>query len=78
MNRYNLLCIFYLAFGAFFYGYDSGLTTSVIGYPQVSAGVLPKRSQAYECTVHLLLQPGCYSVSDLWIETERPIARFYS
>ena len=35
MNQYNLLCIFYLAFGAFFYGYDSGLTTSVIGYPQV-------------------------------------------
>jgi len=35
MNNYGLLCIIYLTFGAFFYGYDSGLTTSVIGYPGV-------------------------------------------
>lgn len=34
MNRYNLLCIIYCSFGAFFYGYDSGLTTSIIGYPE--------------------------------------------
>ncbi|KAK5173550.1 uncharacterized protein LTR77_002231 [Saxophila tyrrhenica] len=34
MNNYNLLCIFYCSFGAFFYGYDSGLTTSIIGYPE--------------------------------------------
>ncbi|OAL24111.1 hypothetical protein AYO20_10723 [Fonsecaea nubica] len=34
MNRYNLVCIIYCSFGAFFYGYDSGLTTSIIGYPE--------------------------------------------
>lgn len=34
MNKYNLLCIIYCSFGAFFYGYDSGLTTSIIGYPE--------------------------------------------
>jgi MFS family permease len=34
MNTYNLLCIIYCSFGAFFYGYDSGLTTSIIGYPE--------------------------------------------
>ncbi|KIW89540.1 uncharacterized protein Z519_09696 [Cladophialophora bantiana CBS 173.52] len=34
MNNYGLLCVIYLTFGAFFYGYDSGLTTSVIGYPR--------------------------------------------
>ncbi|OAP65560.1 hypothetical protein AYL99_01532 [Fonsecaea erecta] len=34
MNNYGLVCIIYLTFGAFFYGYDSGLTTSVIGYPR--------------------------------------------
>jgi hypothetical protein len=37
MNRYNLLCIIYASFGAFFYGYDSGLTTSIIGYPEFIA-----------------------------------------
>ncbi|OAL39647.1 hypothetical protein AYO20_01044 [Fonsecaea nubica] len=36
MNDYGLLCIIYLTFGAFFYGYDSGLTTSVIGYPRLT------------------------------------------
>ena len=34
MNKYNLWCIIYTSFGAFFYGYDSGLTTSIIGYPE--------------------------------------------
>lgn len=34
MNKYNLWCIIYCSFGAFFYGYDSGLTTSIIGYPE--------------------------------------------
>ena len=29
-----LFCIFFCSFGAFFYGYDSGLTTSIIGYPE--------------------------------------------
>ena len=33
MNRYNLLCIIYVTFGSFFYGYDSGCTTSIFGYP---------------------------------------------
>jgi MFS family permease len=32
--RYNIYSIVILSFGAFFYGYDSGLTTSIIGYPQ--------------------------------------------
>lgn len=34
MNGYNLWCIIFCSFGAFFYGYDSGLTTSIIGYPE--------------------------------------------
>lgn len=34
MNNYSLCCIIYTSFGAFFYGYDSGLTTSIIGYPE--------------------------------------------
>jgi MFS family permease len=33
VNRYNLLCIIYVTLGAFFYGYDSGCTTSILGYP---------------------------------------------
>ena len=33
LNRYNLLCITYVTLGAFFYGYDSGCTTSILGYP---------------------------------------------
>ncbi|OAP59588.1 hypothetical protein AYL99_06886 [Fonsecaea erecta] len=33
MNRYNLLCIVYACLGSVFYGYDSGCTTSVLGYP---------------------------------------------
>ena len=32
MNNYNLLCIIYACFGAVFYGYDSGCTTSILGY----------------------------------------------
>lgn len=34
MNQYTLWCIIYTSFGAFFYGYDSGLTTSIIAYPE--------------------------------------------
>ena len=34
MNKFGLWCILYTSFGAFFYGYDSGLTTSIIGYPE--------------------------------------------
>ncbi|KAK5170394.1 uncharacterized protein LTR77_004981 [Saxophila tyrrhenica] len=34
MNGYNLWCIIFTCFGAFFYGYDSGLTTSIIAYPE--------------------------------------------
>lgn len=34
MNKFRLWCILYTSFGAFFYGYDSGLTTSIIGYPE--------------------------------------------
>lgn len=34
MNKFRLWCIIYTSFGAFFYGYDSGLTTSIIGYPE--------------------------------------------
>ncbi|EHY61244.1 hypothetical protein HRR83_008945 [Exophiala dermatitidis] len=34
MNSYQLWCLIYCSFGAFFYGYDSGLTTSIIGYPE--------------------------------------------
>jgi hypothetical protein len=34
MSGYNVLVILYVAFGAFFYGYDSALTTSIFGYPQ--------------------------------------------
>jgi hypothetical protein len=34
MNNYGLWCILYTSFGAFFYGYDSGLTTSIIAYPE--------------------------------------------
>ncbi|KIW08633.1 uncharacterized protein PV09_00589 [Verruconis gallopava] len=33
-NRFNIVSICILSFGAFFYGYDSGLTTSILGYPQ--------------------------------------------
>lgn len=33
MNRYNLLCLIYLTCGSVFYGYDSGCTTSILGYP---------------------------------------------
>ena len=33
LNKYNTLCIFYVASGAVFYGYDSGLMTSIFGYP---------------------------------------------
>ncbi|KIW35550.1 uncharacterized protein PV07_02240 [Cladophialophora immunda] len=33
MNKYNLLCIIYVCLGSVFYGYDSGCTTSVLGYP---------------------------------------------
>jgi MFS family permease len=33
ITRYNLLCIIYVTLGAFFYAYDSGCTTSVLGYP---------------------------------------------
>jgi MFS family permease len=36
-NRFNIYSICILSFGAFFYGYDSGLTTSIIGYPQFIA-----------------------------------------
>lgn len=35
MNTYGLLWIFYTSFGAFFYGYSPGLTTSIIGYPEL-------------------------------------------
>jgi MFS family permease len=34
MNKYNFFCVLFCSFGAFFYGYDSGLTTSIIGYPE--------------------------------------------
>ncbi|KAK3058684.1 hypothetical protein LTR09_000249 [Extremus antarcticus] len=34
MNGYNLWCIIFCCFGAFFYGYDSGFTTSIIAYPE--------------------------------------------
>ncbi|EHY61251.1 hypothetical protein HRR83_008951 [Exophiala dermatitidis] len=34
LTSYNLKCLFFIAFGAFFYGYDSGCTTSIFGYPQ--------------------------------------------
>ncbi|EXJ74870.1 uncharacterized protein A1O5_01566 [Cladophialophora psammophila CBS 110553] len=34
LTAYNLKCLFFIAFGAFFYGYDSGCTTSIFGYPQ--------------------------------------------
>ncbi|KIW85243.1 hypothetical protein Z517_00633 [Fonsecaea pedrosoi CBS 271.37] len=33
MNRFNLLAILYVSSGALFYGYDSGLSTSIFGYP---------------------------------------------
>ncbi|ORY01682.1 MFS transporter [Clohesyomyces aquaticus] len=33
-NKFDFWSICFLSFGAFFYGYDSGLTTSIIGYPQ--------------------------------------------
>jgi MFS family permease len=33
LNCYNLLCIIYVTLGSFFYGYDSGCTTSILGYP---------------------------------------------
>ncbi|OAL38884.1 hypothetical protein AYO20_01635 [Fonsecaea nubica] len=33
-NKLNIWSIIILSFGAFFYGYDSGLTTSILGYPQ--------------------------------------------
>ncbi|KAK5164098.1 uncharacterized protein LTR77_010189 [Saxophila tyrrhenica] len=32
MNKYQALCIFYVAGGSLFYGYDSGCTTSILGY----------------------------------------------
>ncbi|OAG39744.1 hypothetical protein AYO21_06019 [Fonsecaea monophora] len=32
MQKYQLLCIIFVTFGSFFYGYDSGCTTSVLGY----------------------------------------------
>ena len=34
MNWYCLWCLIYCSAGAFFYGYDSGFTTSIIGYPE--------------------------------------------
>lgn len=37
MNKFRLWCILYTSFGAFFYGYDSGLTTSIIAYPEFIA-----------------------------------------
>ncbi|CAO2654537.1 Nn.00g112700.m01.CDS01 [Neocucurbitaria sp. VM-36] len=33
MNKYNFLCILYVTCGSIFYGYDSGCTTSILGYP---------------------------------------------
>ena len=33
LSTYNATCLIYVAFGAFFYGYDSGCTTSIFGYP---------------------------------------------
>ncbi|KAF1816930.1 MFS transporter [Eremomyces bilateralis CBS 781.70] len=33
MNRYNFLCLLYVTCGSIFYGYDSGCTTSILGYP---------------------------------------------
>lgn len=33
MNTYGTLCLVYVTFGSFFYGYDSGVVTSVLGYP---------------------------------------------
>jgi sugar porter (SP) family MFS transporter len=32
-NKYLILSVAFCQFGAFFYGYDSGLLTSIIGYP---------------------------------------------
>ncbi|KAK6380737.1 hypothetical protein LTS17_004937 [Exophiala oligosperma] len=32
MNKYQLLCLVYVTFGSIFYGYDSGVTTSILGY----------------------------------------------
>jgi MFS family permease len=32
LSRYNALCIVYICFGACFYGYDSGITSSVLAY----------------------------------------------
>lgn len=37
MNKFRLWCILWCSYGAFFYGYDSGLTTSVIAYPEFIA-----------------------------------------
>jgi MFS family permease len=34
MNGFRIWCILFCSFGAFFYGYDSGLTTSIIAYPE--------------------------------------------
>ncbi|EXJ74876.1 uncharacterized protein A1O5_01572 [Cladophialophora psammophila CBS 110553] len=34
MNSYQLWCLLYCSCGALFYGYDSGLTTSIIAYPE--------------------------------------------
>jgi hypothetical protein len=33
LNNYQLLCLAYITFGSAFYGYDSGITTSVLAYP---------------------------------------------
>ncbi|OAL27292.1 hypothetical protein AYO22_03567 [Fonsecaea multimorphosa] len=32
LNRFQLFCLAYITFGSAFYGYDSGITTSVLGY----------------------------------------------
>ncbi|EXJ56040.1 hypothetical protein A1O7_08971 [Cladophialophora yegresii CBS 114405] len=32
MNRYQFLCLAYVTFGSIFYGYDSGITTSILAY----------------------------------------------
>ena len=34
LGAYNVLVLLYVSFAAFFYGYDSALTTSIFGYPQ--------------------------------------------
>ncbi|OQV11272.1 hypothetical protein CLAIMM_15133 [Cladophialophora immunda] len=32
INKYQFLCLGYVTFGSIFYGYDSGITTSILGY----------------------------------------------